>query len=540
MIPALRNAKNPRSEFGHVRPPRTPAYWVRDRDDGPRRAGVSSLGVDGNCVHVILEEHEATGARATESTSPLGPREEGLFAVEADDVASLIDNLGRLRAWLDETPDTPLEVTARAWFLRHAPKPQAALAVALVARNRPELAEQIDAARQFLREHPDQSLPASGGGPGLAPGLRDRVFYSPRPLGREGGIAFVFPGSGNDFPGMGRDLALWRPAVLRRQDSENHKLRSQLVADKYWTDEWSVLSARERIFGQVTLGALVSDLLANFGVRPAGAIGYSLGESAALFALRAWTDRDGMLRSMHDSPLFATDLTGPFNAARRAWHLPDNARVEWTAGIVDRGAEDVRTALTGLERAYLLIVNTPSECVIGGDRSAVEQVIRRLGARFLALPNTTTVHCPIAREVADAYRELHRLPTIPPPGVRFYSAALGRSYELNQDSAAEAILAQALDTVDFPAVIEAAYRDGVRIFIETGPGASCSRMIDAVLGDQPHRARSACVPGGDNVSTVLRLLAQLVAERVPIDWNALFAGNAIEAEQAPGGEEDCS
>ena len=45
---------------------------------------------------------------------------------------------------------------------------------------------------------------------------------------------------------------------------------------------------------------------------------------------------------------------------------------------------------------------------------------------------------------------------------RFYSAALGRAYELTEDSAADAILAQALDTVDFPAVIEAAYRDGVR------------------------------------------------------------------------------
>jgi PfaB family protein len=535
VIPALRNSEKPRSEFGHARLPRTPAYWVRDRDDGPRRAGVSSLGVDGNCVHVILEEHQSVAAPVRETVSPCGPREEGLFAVEADDVAGLTDNLGRLRAWLDETPDAPLELTAHAWHLRRAPKPEAAQAVALVARSRSELAEQIEATRQALRDHPEQSLPASGCGISLAPALRDRVFYSPRPLGREAEIAFVFPGSGNDFPGMGRDLALWRPAILRQQDSENRKLRSQLVADKYWADERSALSAQERIFGQVSLGALVGDLLGSFGVRASSAIGYSLGESTALFAMRAWTDRDGMLQSMWNSPLFATDLTGPYNAARRAWQLADHAHVEWTAGIVDRTAEDVRTALTGLERVYLLIVNTSGECVIGGDRTGVEQLTRRLGARFLVLPDTTTVHCPVAREVADAYRELHRLPTSPPPGVRFYSAALGRSYELNQDSAAEAILAQALDTLDFPAVVEAAYRDGARIFIETGPGASCTRMIDAVLGDQPHRARSACVSGGDNVSTVLRLWAQLVAERVPIEWGALFAGNAIETERPPEG-----
>ena len=95
----------------------------------------------------------------------------------------------------------------------------------------------------------------------------------------------------------------------------------------------------------MTLGSLVADLLAEFGVKPAAAIGYSLGESAALFALRAWTDRDGMFRSMHDSPLFATDLTGPCNAARQEWQLPDKTPADWTAGVVDRGPDDVRAAL---------------------------------------------------------------------------------------------------------------------------------------------------------------------------------------------------
>ncbi|HZV03656.1 MAG TPA: hypothetical protein VE999_01070, partial [Gemmataceae bacterium] len=81
---------------------------------------------------------------------------------------------------------------------------------------------------------------------------------------------------------------------------------------------------------------------------------------------------------------------------------------------------------------------------------------------------------------------------------------------------------QALDTVDFPAVIESAYRDGVRIFLEMGPGASCTRMIDAVLGDRPHRARSACTAGADSISLVLRLLAELCAERVPVDLSPLY------------------
>src|SRR5262249_38800963 len=119
-------------------------------------------------------------------------------------------------------------------------------------------------------------------------------------------------------------------------------------------------------------------------------------------------------------------------------------------------------------------------------------------------------------------RRLHLLSATPTPGVRFYSTALGRAYEVTTESAADAILGQALDTVDFPAVIEAAYADGVRLFLEMGPGASCSRVIGAILGERPHRARPACVAGTDGPATVLRLLAQLVVERVSVDLRSLY------------------
>ena len=124
--------------------------------------------------------------------------------------------------------------------------------------------------------------------------------------------------------------------------------------------------------------------------------------------------------------------------------------------------------------------------------------------------------------VAEAYRDLHRLPTTVPVGVRFYSSALGRAFEIDSDTAAEAILAQALDTVDFPRVVEAAYQDGALLFVEVGPGASCSRMIGAILGDRPHRVRSACVPGTDCSTSVLQLLAMLIAERVAVDLRPLY------------------
>src|SRR5262249_44806875 len=149
-------------------------------------------------------------------------------------------------------------------------------------------------ALRHLAERPDVALP---GPDAVAPDefLRDRVFYSPKPLAAAGGVAFVFPGSGNHFHGMGRDLAVCWPAAIRRQQLENESLRDQVAPDVFWNEHRSEpVDARSAIFGQVTLGALVADVLSLFGIHACAAIGYSLGESAGLFALRAWIDRDEM------------------------------------------------------------------------------------------------------------------------------------------------------------------------------------------------------------------------------------------------------
>ena len=500
------------------------AYWIRDRIDGPRRAEVLQYGLDGNCVSVFLEEHAATASvDRPERRAPLGRLTEALFTVTGQIRAELLDGSSRLRRLVQEFAERSLYEVARAWFHACPPRAADALAVVLVVRDHDELRRLLDAIEDAITGAADVPAP-----------LRDRLFFNATPLGGPGRLAFVFPGSGNDFPGMGRELAARWPEVLRRQDAENQRLRSQYVADKFWVPPNAPLTPRERIFGQVTLATLVTDLLQLFGVWPDVAIGHSLGESSALFALRVWTDREEMFARLNDSSLFAGDLTQPFAAARCTWELPDITAVDWVAGVVDRPEAAVRVALSDVSRVYLLIVNTSGECVIGGERNGVAEVVHRLDGSFIPLAEPSSVHCPVARIVAEAYRELHLLPTTPPEGVRFYSAALGRSYDVNRESAAAAILAQALDTVDFPALIESAYNDGVRVFVEVGPGATCTRMIDAILGDRPHQARSACVAGGEATSTFMRLLAMLISERVAVGLRPLYYEEQVNTPRTEG------
>jgi acyl transferase domain-containing protein/3-hydroxymyristoyl/3-hydroxydecanoyl-(acyl carrier protein) dehydratase len=504
--------------------PDAPMHWLRDRIDGPRRAAIHCVGVDGGSAHVVLEAPENPSAVAHRPR-----RTEALFVVQGRGPAELIVGLDTLAEFLQHGPSLRLEDQARRWRRKQGRRNSSLCAVVLLCRRKEESLDLISTAQAHLRSTPERALPQG------SPSPRDRIFYSPNPLGRQGGVAFVFPGSGNDYPGMGRDLARRWPEVLQHQDAENERLASQYVPWRYWTSRPNSppIPPRERLFGQVALATLATDVFGLFGVRPSAALGYSLGESSALFALGAWTDREGMFRALTTSSLFAADLTGPCNAARRAWDLPADAAVDWAAGVVDRSEEEVRTVCHNRERVYLLIVNGPRECVVGGSRSEVLDTVQRLGCRFVPFADPMTVHCPVVRPVAEAYRELHRLPTTPPSGVRFYSAALGRAYDVTEDAAAEAILAQALDTLHFPAVVESAYRDGARLFIEVGPGASCTRLIAGILGERPHRALSACVQGVSEEESVPRVLALLIAEGAAVNRASLDGEDAEPDDASP-------
>jgi PfaB family protein len=540
IIPPCRGIETPCDELSLPGPlylPRAPRYWLRNRGEGPRRAGVSVFGTDGGCSHVVLEGWDNQLPRfESERSAPLGAGSEFLFTLSGENPAELARGLGLLRQAAIHATDDTLGSLAHEWYGRtktHEPEPETRpRTMALVARTRDELLALIQRGEELL---------ASGGSPAellTHPALHDRLFYSPTPLGQVGKLAFVFPGSGNHYPGMGMELSCRWPEILRNQDENNLYLRSQFQPERFWNGAPSTEidnDHRAVLFGQVAIGCVASDLVRSFGIEPQAAIGYSLGESAALFALGAWHDRDGMLTRMRNSTLFTRDLAGECRAAQRAWGLAEGSRVDWSIGVVAAPATELRMALEETERVYLLIVNSPDECVIGGESDAVRRVLERIKRPFFPLRGVTTVHCHVAHEVAAPYRQLHLFPTTPPPGIRFYSGARNGAYELNRESAADSILAQAVEGIDFPATIRQTYDDGVRLFLEMGPGSSCSRMIGRILENRPHLARSICHQGQDPVSGLLRLLAQLTAERVPLDLSPLFSAPQVSLTETEQG-----
>jgi acyl transferase domain-containing protein/3-hydroxymyristoyl/3-hydroxydecanoyl-(acyl carrier protein) dehydratase len=482
--------------------------WVRNRADGPRRAGVSALSNHG-AGFVVLSESEQ-GAIASERSQPAGPPADALFVIEADDEAAITVRLARL-ADIARDAAMGIDALARAFHGDQGRKPEARLCLSLVASDRMELGELADAARHALERGEDPEHVRAG-----------KVFFRAEPLGAAAKLAFVYPGSGAQFPGMGRAAALAWPELLRSQDAGTQRLADQLLPTEVWRADADVHDPRTVILSQVALGTLATDLMTSFGLRPAAVIGYSLGETAGLFSLGVWQERDEMLRRVGETDLFSDVLAGPCTAARQTWGLQDGERAHWKIGVIDRPAAVVRERVQAHPRAYLLIINTPGECVIGGDANAVDAVVDELGAGFHELRGITTVHCEVARRVEQAYRELHLLDTRAPADVRFYSGNLGRAYDVDRASAAESLVSQALDGVDFPKTITRAYEDGVRIFLELGPGSSCARMVSQILDGRRFFSRSLSSAGQDGRRAVLRTLGALLAERVPVTLDALY------------------
>ena len=541
ILPPIRNSKalnfERTDDNRQFRVPNEPRYWLADRASGPRRALVGAIGGDGSCSHVVLEEYTETDKRpqVQQCSRPIGALNEGLFVLSGDSSADLRSALKQLRQLAVNSPQIAMDELAGSWWNSGYYQAAHQRRICLVADQNENLLAQIDYLDQSLHSDFQQVIGANGT-PQISPVLRDRIFYSPQPLFPKGKLAFIFPGSGNHFAGMGAELSAHWPEIYRSQEQANRYLASQYLAELFWRerlDESLHEQHNALVISHVALCTAFHDLVTSFGIKPDMVSGYSLGESAGLFSTRAWQDRDGMLQRLQDSTLFTLDLAGECRAARRVWGLAPGEKVDWLLGMVDLPGQQVKQYLQGKKHVYLLIINTYRESVIGGQRRYVEQLVNDLGCHFIPLKGVTTVHCEVTKAVANAYRQLHLFEVTPPQGIDFYSCALGRKYPLTADNVADVILGQALETIDYPRVIEQLYADGARIFLELGPGSSCNRMISSILADRPHKVRSICMPGQSAVSQLLRLLASCLVEGIPVDIDKLYSETTGDNRDVP-------
>ncbi|MGH2416192.1 MAG: polyketide synthase, partial [Microcystaceae cyanobacterium] len=317
-------------------------------------------------------------------------------------------------------------------------------------------------------------------------------YFTAKPLGQQGQVAFVYPGAYGAYVGLGQHLFRLFPKIYENPILRSVDNRVANVMKLLYPRSLSKLSTRQlealekRLFDDplamlesemACAGVLTGILKDYFKIHPHCTFGYSLGEISMIVAQGVWTSFSQGSNAFNASPLFKTRLSGPKDAIREYWGLPlgQNHPGEefWGTYVLMAPVSQVREHLKQENRVYLTQINTPKEVVIAGDVQACQRVIETLNCNAFRAPFNHVIHC---EAMASEYAELVKLNTLPVdnvPNLVFYSAAQYEPLTLESDSISHHIAKALCQPFDFPRLINRVYEDGNRIFIETGAGSIC-------------------------------------------------------------------
>ncbi len=478
-------------------------------------------------AHLILSEEPGEGLRENRYLKVVSPY---CFPLAGDDPEDLLRQLAALGR--DVGSNRSLVVTARENLSAFQGRSTSAYALMIVGHTREELRKEID----FLQ----MRVPAAAeeGGELKTP---KGSYFTPKPLGGNGSVAFVYPGVGSAYVGLGHATfhlfpELYEPAFRLSPDLGESlrekelypRSREPLTEDEVWKRELK-LRKDIRSIGEGGMGffVLYTMILRDiFKVVPQVALGYSLGEPGMIASLGVWDEPARMADTFRRSPIFRERLHGSLTAVRELWGIgrggPGPTEKIWDSYTLQATPETVRTAIEKGDRAYLTIINAPNEVVIAGEPESCLRVIKRIGCKYFPLGLHLAIHCDPAGLEYDGLVDLYTLPTVKIPGIKFYSSSCYKAIPIRSRAVAHSIAKAFCEPVDFPRLVRGVYEDGARIFIELGSRKFCSHLIDRILPDRDHLAMAVNVKGTRDESSLARVLAQLVGHRVPVDLTPLI------------------
>ncbi|GAA1956891.1 type I polyketide synthase [Amycolatopsis minnesotensis] len=468
--------------------------WLRD-DRHPRRASVSSFGFGGTNFHVTLEEYRPRhrGRMAPACTS----RPTELVLASADSPDTLI---ARCRELAASTGSLPL-LAQRA---QHEFDARSTCRLGLVAADSGDLAAKLDQAAQQITARPGGFHTPAGA----------HYANGPRQAGR---IGFLFPGQGSQYVGMGADLAVHFPhahEVWSESAAALPGLAERVFPIPVFTEE-DRARQRDRLrateWAQPAIAAASVALLTvldSAGIRPDGVAGHSFGELTALHAARA-IDASTLLRlARRRGELFRDVPAGPGGML-----------------AVEAVPEEIADQLAG-RQVWIANHNTPRQLVLSGTADALSEVEKLLpptaGARRLG--TSAAFHCPLVAPVAEPLAEYLATQPVRSPLLDVYSNTHATRHPLAPDDIRHSIADQVAAPVRFADMISAMYADGVRTFVEVGPGRVLTGLVRQTLDGREHHAIATDHPNRDGVTALHEALAQLAVLGVPMSFGGLWQG----------------
>ena len=507
--------------------------WFKRADAAVRVAAINGLDPDGTCGHLILSDPPRATLKPDHETilsRYLAQLPLILLPIAGTNSSELLAEITRCQQHLASTDN--LFQFARTTYQRFQQRSSLPYAVAIVGHSRDEIQAELERAVKGIPRAFEQGRPWK---------TPKGSFFTSHPQGRQGRIAYVYPGALSSYVGLGQNLFHLFPkaydfitdyvqdagAVFGEQLIFPRSLRA--LSRREWEDRDnqlinnSLVMLRSGMAFSTLLSAILNEY---FHVKPDQVFGYSLGEISMLCAQQVWQNYDHASYTLASSPLFQHKLAGPKNTVRQLWNMPpgqtDADGAFWETHLVMAPIIELQRALLGYDRVYLTQINTFREAIIAGDGIACRALIHHLGCDSVRVPATNVIHCDV---VASEYEELIRLNLLPvqqQPEVTFYSAAHYGPLLLDSEGIAHALAKSICQPLNFPKLIDQVYADGARVFIETGAGNTCSRWISENLGTRPHAAIAIDKRGLADEECWLRALAQMVSHLVPLTLDALY------------------
>ena len=478
-VPSLHyEAPNPRIAFegGPLFVNTACAPWPQGPE--PRRAGVTSLGVGGTNVHLVLEEPPARVA------ANAAPRPE-LLTLAARSSSALGQMRAELADYLAANPDLPLKDAAFT-----------------LQRGRRHFPHRIAVACQ---DHRDAlAVLSEPHAPRLSQGEASATPPS---------IGFMFPGQGAQYVGMARGLYRRWPAFRTELDRCAEILSGEgidLIDSLYGPDETPKAerlartgTAQPAIF---SVSYALAQLWRSWGVNANAYIGHSVGEFVAACLAGVFSLSDALR-------LIAA-------RGRLMQELPPG-------GMLSVRLPEVEVVpLTG-DGVAIAAINSPTNVVLAGPHEVLQAIAKQLesrGAPHRLLHTSHAFHSPMMDPMIAPFAERVAGVTLREPKTPYVSSVTG-DWIRPEEAISPAYWARhAREPVRFAAAVKTLSQSTPSVLLEVGPGVSLSTLalqtVRGLAGRILSSLPEASAQSGDE-ETMLSALGKLWVNGVTPDWAAV-------------------
>ena len=283
--------------------------------------------------------------------------------------------------------------------------------------------------------------------------------------------AFVFPGQGAQFVGMGKDLYDNNPLAKELFEKANDILGFR-ITDIMFSGTDEELKQTKVTQPAVFLHSVISALCMGEDVAPDMVAGHSLGEFSALVAAGALNFEDG-LKLVY--------------ARAMAMQKACEAAPSTMAAIVGLDDATIENVCTEINTENNVVVpanyNCPGQLVISGNVEAVKAACEKLKAagakRALLLPVGGAFHSPLMQPAKDELQAAIEATTFNTPKCAVYQNVDAQAHTDAEEIKAN-LIAQLTASVRWTQEVQNMIAAGTTDFTECGPGKVLQGMIGKI------------------------------------------------------------